>query len=71
MNLTEDCQDKRLLGRHGSDDAGVDTANMMRKLFHVYEPAGRDEDNSYNVDITADMTIDDVMEEILKILSKL
>ena len=44
---------------------------MMRKLFHIYEPAGRDEDNSYNVDITADMTIDDVMEEILKILSKL
>ena len=44
---------------------------MMRKLFHMYEPAEKDEENSYNVDITADMTIDDVMEEILKILSKL
>ena len=69
--MTEDCQDKRLLGRHGSEEAGIEAANMMRKVFHMYEPAGRDEENSYNVDITANMTIDDVMDEILSILSKL
>ena len=44
---------------------------MMRRLFHMYEPVGRGEENSYNVDITADMTIADVMDEILKFLSKL
>ena len=59
------------MGRHGSDATGIDAANLMRKVFHIYEPAGRDEKNSYNVDITADMTMDDVMEEILKILSEL
>ena len=44
---------------------------MMRKLFHMYEPAEKDEENSYNVDITTDMTIDDVMDKIVNILSKL
>ena len=69
--MTEDCQNKRLLGRHGSQEAGIEAANMMRRLFHMYEPVGRGEENSYNVDITVDMTIADVMDEILKILSKL
>ena len=69
--MTEDCQNTRLLGRHGSEEAGIEAANMMRKLFHMYEPAEKDEENSYNVDITTDMTIDDVMDEIVNILSKL
>ena len=57
--------------RAGAFEAGIEAANMMRKLFHMYEPAKKDEENSYNVDITTDMTIDDVMDEIVNILSKL
>ena len=71
MNLTEEGQNKRLLARHGSDKAGIDAANMMRNIFDMYEPAGADEKNTYNVDIDADMTIDDVMNEIIKILGEI
>ena len=44
---------------------------MMRKVFNIYEPAGKHEENAYNIDITADMTIDDVMNKILKVLGKI
>ena len=44
---------------------------MMRNIFDMYEPAGADEKNTYNVDIDADMTIDDVMNEIIKILGEI
>ena len=69
--MTKDCQDKRLLGRHGSEDAGIEAANMMRKVFNIHEPAGKHEENAYNIDITADMTVDDVMNEILNVLGKI
>ena len=72
MSLTEEGIDKRLLARHGSDDqAGIDAANMMRKVFDMYEPAGADEKNTYNVHIDAAMSIDDVMNKILEILGKI
>ena len=71
LNLTKEGIDKRLLARHGSDESGAVAANMMRKVFDMFEPAGADEKNTYNVDIDADMTIDDVMSEILKILGKI
>ena len=72
LNLTKEGIDKRLLARHGNDDqAGIDAANMMRNVFAGFEPAGADEKNTYNVDIDADMSIEDVMNKILKILEKL
>ena len=72
LNLTKEGQDKKLFARHGSDDqAGIDAANMMRTIFDMYEPAGAEEKNTYNVDIDANMSIDDVMNEILKILEKI
>ena len=71
MNLTKEGQDKRLLTRHGSDESGIDAANMMHNIFDMFEPAGADEKNTYNVDIDADMTIDDVMNEIIKILGEI
>ena len=69
--MTEEGQNKRLLARHGSDEAGINAANMMRKVFDMYEPAGADEGNTYNVVIEVDMTIDDVMNEILKIIGRI
>ena len=43
---------------------------MMVKFFDLYEPAGTDEKNAYNIDITEDMSVEDVLQEVLKIVEK-
>ena len=42
----------------------------MEKFYDLYEPAGDDEENAYNINITEDMSIDDVIQEFLKIAEK-
>ena len=44
---------------------------MLVKLYALYEPAGDDEENAYNVTITEDMSPDDVVERVLEIVQKL
>ena len=55
LNMSNECQKKRVLGRHG-DSMNEDFLNLMIKLARMYEPAGADEENAYNVEITEDMT---------------
>ena len=43
---------------------------MMAKFFDLYEPAGADEKNAYNIDITENMSVEDVLQEVLKIVEK-
>ena len=43
-------------------------ADVMNQVFELYEKPGADEKNTYNVDITEDMTTKDVMEKVLEIL---
>ena len=43
---------------------------MMVKFFDLYEPASADEKNAYNIDITEDMSVEDVLKEVLKIVEK-
>ena len=44
---------------------------MLSKLFDAYEPVGEDEEGSYNVTITEDMTPDDVLKNVLEIIAKI
>ena len=44
---------------------------MMEKFYDLYEPAGEDENNAYNIDITEDMSIEDVIEKVLKIVENI
>ena len=69
MNLTKSCQKKRLAARHGDQEEGG-FADVLSKLFDAYEPAGEDEEGSYNVTITEDMTPDDVLKQVLEIIAK-
>merc|ERR1719458_1149247 len=69
MNLTKSAQKKRLAARHGDDKEGG-FADVLSKLFDAYEPAGEDEEGSYNVTITEDMTPDDVLKQVLEIIAK-
>ena len=60
----------QVLNRHGDDEQGKQFAEMMVKFFDLYEPAGTDEKNAYNIDITEDMSVEDVLQEVLKIVEK-
>ena len=70
MNLTKSCQKKRLEARHGDDKEGG-FADMLNKMYDSFEPAGEDEEGSYNVTITEDMTPDDVLKNVLEIIAKI
>jgi len=70
MNLTKDCQKKRLAHRHGDDSDGS-FAETLSKMFDMYEPAGEDEEGAYNVTITEDMSKDDVLKQVLDTIAKI
>ena len=70
MSLTKENQTKRVKERHG-EDANEDFMNMLIKFAAMYEPAGEDEENAYNVEITEDMSREDVIQKILDIVDKL
>ena len=65
LNLTKEYQEKRIIGRHGK---AIDT---LTKMHALYEPAGDDEENTYNVKVTEDMSPEDVVQKILEIENKL
>ena len=69
LNLTRECQKKRLAARHG-DDIHEDLVQMLEKFYDLFEKAGEDEPNTYNLTITEDMTVDDVMNKIFDIIDK-
>lgn len=67
LNLTKECQGKRLENRHaGDDEAGAMFADSLKRFYDLYEPAGENEENALNIDITEDMSIEDVVEVVLK-----
>ena len=69
MNMSADCQRKRIEGRHGKA-IGKEFVEILCKYAEMCEPAGDDEENAYNLDITEDMTKDDVMEKVYEIIQK-
>ena len=70
LNMSRECQKKRVTERRG-EDANEDFMNMLIKFAAMYEPAGEDEENAYNVEITEDMSREDVIQKILDIVDKL
>ena len=65
LNMTKEDQMKRILARHG-EQGGV--TDWLIKLYDLYEPAMEDEKNAIDVVVTSDMSRDDVVQEILKML---
>ena len=59
-------QAKRIKERHGEESQGA--IEMMMKLHKLYEKPGDGEKNTYNVDITEEMTKKDVLFKVLEIL---
>ena len=63
MTRKEDVLRKRLEARHG-DQKGI--ADHFVSFMKQYEPAEEDEAQAFNVDLTASMTPDDVVEIVLQ-----
>lgn len=68
LNMSRDCQKKRVIARHGKGAGMDDLIDMMIKFAEMYEPAGEDEEGAYNVEITEDMNREDVIQKILEII---
>ena len=69
MNLSKECQKKRVEARHGTGMGG-EMLDKLVKYAEMCQPAGEDEVNAYNLDITEDMTRDDVLKKIKEIIDK-
>ena len=70
LNMTVECQKERLIGRHGKGEESKAAIDFMTKMHALYEPAGEDEENSFNINITYDMSPDDVVKKILHIMEQ-
>ena len=70
LNLTKDCQTKRLQRRHGEAIA-ESKLEMFTKYADLFEPAGDDEENAFNVTITDEMSPVDVSKCINDVISKI
>ena len=68
LNLTRECQKKRVDKRHQGSGLNDEMMNVMGKMHELYEPAGDDEKNAFNVTVTENMSPSDVMREVEKIL---
>ena len=64
LNMTKDCMVKRLRQRHG--DAAERFIKTFENFSQLYEPAGEDEAQAFNLDITEDMDKDHVLAKVLE-----
>ena len=70
LTLSKEVQRKRLLARHG-EKTEEHVIEWLTGIFDMYELPGENERNTYNVDITEEMTPNDVVEKVQKILQNL
>ena len=68
LTLTKETQRKRIRARHGDNPVAMERFGNMYQFF---EGPGKDEENIYNIDVTEDMTPNDVMKKALEILGNI
>lgn len=67
LNMTKEDTMKRITARHGE---GSSFNELLIKWYDFYEPATKDEENAIDVVVTSDMSREDVVQKILKLLPK-
>merc|ERR1712183_817564 len=65
LTLTKETQVKRVKARHGDSEGATE---FLGAMYKYYEGPGEGEKNVHNINITEDMTKDDVMNKVLEIL---
>ena len=69
LGMSKECQKKRVTARHGEDFPET-FMELLIKAADLYEPAGAEEENAFNVVINEDDSRDDVLQKIVDILKK-
>ena len=69
LTLTKETQRKRIIARHGKKEGAM--MEMLRNIYPFYEGPGDGEKNVYNINITEDMTPDDVLSKALEIFDSI
>ena len=70
LNMSKECQVERLQKRHSDSETQKKFQKMLFQYAELCEPAGEDEENAFNVEITEDMTREDVKQKILDLADK-
>merc|ERR1719189_3068624 len=65
LHMSKEDQMTRIRNRHGDETMFID---MLANSYKVFEPATQDEPNAIAVDITKDMSRDDVVNKILEMV---
>ena len=69
LNVKKKLVSTRLTGRHGNDTYfSKKLSQYLAGLHKYYEPAGKDEENAFNVDVTQDITKEELVQKILEII---
>ena len=69
LNMSKECQIERVQKRHG-DGIPDSFTEILFKYAELCEPAGEDEKNAFNIEITKDMTKKEVINQILEFADK-
>ena len=67
LSMSRESQKKRILARHGENEENL--VKILTGLYDIYELPGENEKNTFNVDITEDMTPNDVVKKVQDILN--
>ena len=63
LHMSKEDQISRLMARHGDDENLV---KQFSNIFDVFEPAGDGEPNTIHIEVTKDMSRDNVVEKIIR-----
>ena len=70
LSLEKETTLERLTKRQGDGEAAKGIIDFCLKLETFYETKGLDEENTFDITITNEMTPNDVIEKILEIVDK-
>ena len=70
LSLSEETQLKRIKARHGGDSAPEAAIKFLKDMYTFYEGPGTDEPNTIGIEITEDLTPQDVKNKVLEALEK-
>ena len=66
LNMSKEDQQARIKARHGDKESIANDA--LTNTYDLYEPATDDEHNAIDVQITPEMSPDDVVDKILEMI---
>ena len=70
LTISKETQEKRILARHGDGKAGKSFGKLLIEYHPYFEVPEEGEENTFNIDITEDMSPAEVLKMVLEVLEK-